>query len=135
MSNLSDGQLSRVIAEFLGYRIVSKTSSNEVYPRMYQLLSPDGRYIGSTGFFGWGWHHTEESARSKMPDFVNDPAMTLMLLDKMKEPDLYLETSAKDPIKLWACVPDVFNDTVVAFAATIGRAVAEAFALANGLKL
>ena len=69
-------------------------------------------------------------------NMVNDPAMTVMLLGKMTEPQLWDERTSEergrgDPI-YWGCTANMADEFGAVFSENLGRAVAEAFALANG---
>lgn len=122
ISELSDSDLSRWIAEKL-----------EIKPKEWQLDAPYLKHIA--------WQYVEK--RWEPRDMVHDPAMTVMLLEKlMREPkrDCYLTFDhygeLANQYELEIGVTDAgYAQGLRGFilhGAQLGRAVAEAFALANG---
>ena len=109
-NSLSNAELSRVIAEFLGWRQA-----------------------------GARWHspacqRDEEHCSGTIPDMVDHPAMTVMLLNQLKDDDaLVCITAAKWVGKQWTewLVELSLNREVSN--KDLGRATAEAFAKAKGL--
>lgn len=131
MIELSDEELSRWIAEKLGYRVASKRSKNKVYPKMYQFQRNGKHADRSTGFFGWGWHHDPKSAWFYSPDFIDNAEWTLTLIELLREHDTI--DIQLDAGKTHMGI-DGLPGGILYFVKgqSIGRAVAEAFALANG---
>lgn len=116
---LTDREISLWIAEKLGWKLeVAKSGNFWHHP---DCVQPQGH---------------KECGRSEL-DMVNDSAMTVMLMEKMREPDLWLESNPGEP-KLWGCTTNINcqngEDPPVAFSFKLGHAVAEAFMLANGWK-
>ena len=76
------------------------------------------------------WRNVEDGTMTEItvPDFVNDPAMTMMLMKKLEcyqlthsEGNFFIET------------PEPPDNLIASRSADLGRAVAEAFARAKGL--
>lgn len=117
ISKLTDEQLSRWIAEKIGWHYGENPEWPDRYVEPCWWSSPDGEPY------------------EKYPDFINDLAMTVMLLEKL----LNLDTE----LKLWQAqykiglryeieVNRLKPPLLRAQSEKLGHAVAKAFMLANG---
>ena len=127
MTDFSDEQLSRWIAEKLEPLSTLPNEDDcdhadmEAFPTEYWLASYRMSRVTCMHVPSW-----------EPRDMVNDPAMTVMLLEKMPEPSLWLESNPGDAVKIWGCSADMSTNLDNGWSDRIGRAVAESFALAHG---
>ena len=124
INDLTDGQLSRWIAE--------KLEPLESLPKENVSPSPLGFWHRPRVFTGHTFDHSWQPR-----DMVNDPAMTVMLLANRKFVSLnQIEDCDEGPWEACFCKHAQHSIACEAFATvmadTMQRAVAEAFALANG---
>jgi hypothetical protein len=50
-----------------------------------------------------------EPVEGNLPDFFEDEELSAMLLDRLPEPNLWVESLKNEP-KLWACEPDMMQE-------------------------
>ena len=129
--DISDEDLSRWIADKFEPKPdfnITKVSTSEWVKRDLRISPNWNGSTTSVGMWIWrGLHIGEWQPR----DIVNDPSMTMMLLEKSKLSLIALDQDT------WMCGQQWMNGTVALYAnaaksKSLGRAVAEAFALANG---
>ena len=109
---MTDEELSRIVADGLGWR----------FGDLAEEFGWRDKWLGEV------WWSPERKPFTKHPDFVNDPAMTVMLLEKF----------AALPWRVVELESDRDGDAVVwtmfyCKSIKLGRVVAEAFALAMKL--
>jgi hypothetical protein len=110
--DLTDNEINRRIAEHLGWKYETKAG----YPVGPVWWSPDGM-----------------EGNAMQPDSLTDPAMTLLLLERMPEPEVWLESEPGEP-KKWGCKADMADHFGVIFDADLKRCVALAYLKAFGLE-
>lgn len=124
IQDLSDAELSRLIAEKL--ESLEVRGDAETYVSSWGLMK--GTPCWTTAFDIADDGDTAINIHWQPRSMVNDPAMTLMLTEKMPEPQVWLESSRDEAPKQWGCWADMHdNGATSVLANSIGRAVAEAF--------
>ena len=86
---------------------------------------------GRTDIGAWLWREDlgqwdHRKGRWIAADFYAAEAASALALEKMPEPELWLESQAGDPQKMWGCKPDMNDRYGISFNADRKAAIAEA---------
>ena len=135
LSKTSDESLSKVIAEFLGWKFEMRT---------FNLYAEDDIVPTPQEVGPFWWPPDSGCNAPSLPDMVNDPAMTVMLMEKIsadgRDFSYEWDHPPGDEPRLCFCISPRFDEpgygaTSYVAHGNLGRAVAEAFVIANKLEV
>lgn len=125
---------------------MKKIKASEISRTIAEILEPKPKWIDKRTWTTesenecWIGHFTTDGVmeRKEPLDFEHDPRGTVMLLENMREPDLWLESNPGE-IPIWGCNADIsveeIDKILVAFAETLGQAVARAFLFSHDIEV